>query len=284
MNDRVVIATVARVIDGVSSVDQDLVAAEAPLEILLAHDSAGAVQSMGLVMRTPGDDEDLVTGLLVSEQIISRPEDVISMAFEAETGPDVQGAAAHSARARVTVPNTIELSSQTAARALDRTSSCGLCGRLSMQTVQGVAGRRPDAPAIDAAAIESIPGQLRRGQAVFAETGGLHAAALCGLDGRPWLVREDVGRHNAVDKVVGAALRARRLPAANALLAVSGRVAFEIVQKAAAAGVLGIVAVGAPSSLAVDAARAAGLTLVGFTREGRFNIYTGRERVTGPTS
>ena len=280
MNDRVVITTVTRITDGVASVDQDLVAAEAPLEILLIHESKDAItHSIGLVMRTPGDDEDLVAGLLVSEQIVDEPAQIIGVSFEAETGPDVQGAAAHPARARVTLPQTIDLSSLVATRALDRTSACGMCGRLAMQAVRTATGRRPDAPVIDAAVIESIPGALRRGQAVFAETGGLHAAALCSLDGRPWLLREDVGRHNAVDKVVGAAFRAGRLPATDALLAVSGRVAYEIVQKAAAAGVLGIVAVGAPSSLAVDAARSAGLTLVGFTRPGRFNIYTGHERV-----
>jgi FdhD protein len=143
------------------------------------------------------------------------------------------------------------------------------------------AGRRSGAAApISAAAIRDLPSRLRAGQTVFAGTGGLHAAALCDLSGQPWLIREDVGRHNAVDKVVGAALAASRLPAREALLAVSGRVAFEIVQKAAAAGVAAIVAFGAPSSLAIDAARAAGLTLVGFARDGRFNIYTGADRVT----
>jgi FdhD protein len=280
MNDRVVITSVTRVIDGAASIDQDLVAAEAPLEILLSHEAGDTPpHSLGLVMRTPGDDEDLVAGLLVSEQIVSAPEEIVGVSFEAETGPDVQGPTARPAQARVTVSPAIDLSSLAASRALDRTSACGMCGRLALQALRATTGRRPDRPAIDAAVIESIPGLLRRGQAVFAETGGLHAAALCSLDGRPWLLREDVGRHNAVDKVVGAAFRARRLPATDALLAVSGRVAYEIVQKATAAGVVGIVAVGAPSSLAVDAARAAGLTLVGFTREGRFNIYTGRERV-----
>ncbi len=154
-----------------------------------------------------------------------------------------------------------------------------MCGRLSLQALHTRGGRAPDQPAIDAGVIESIPARLRRDQPVFAETGGLHAAALCGLDGRPWIVREDVGRHNAVDKVVGWAFRAGHLPAMDAILAVSGRVAYEIVQKAAAAGVAAVVAVGAPSSLAVDAARAAGLTLIGFTREARFNIYAGHARV-----
>jgi len=279
MTDRVVITNVTRVTADGPTVDQDLVAAEAPLEILLTHSATSAQHSIGLVMRTPGDDEDLVAGLLVSEQIVSQPDDIVAMSFVAETGPDVEGASAHPARALVTLAATIDLGSVAATRVLAGTSACGMCGRLAMQAVRAGKARRPDAPAIDAGVIESIPGRLRQGQAVFAETGGLHAAALCSLDGEPWLLREDVGRHNAVDKVVGAALRSRRLPATEALLAVSGRVAYEIVQKAAAAGVVGIVAVGAPSSLAVDAARAAGLTLIGFTREGRFNIYTGRERV-----
>jgi FdhD protein len=134
-------------------------------------------------------------------------------------------------------------------------------------------------PRIPASAIHNLPASLRAGQAVFAGTGGLHAAALCDLSGQAWLVREDVGRHNAVDKVAGAALAAGRLPARDAVLAVSGRVAYEIVQKAVAAGVAALVAVGAPSSLAIDAARAANLTLAGFARDGRFNVYAGADRI-----
>lgn len=281
MNERVVIAAITRVTDGVTTTDQDLVAAEAPLDVLLSHaDSAATTQSLGLLMRTPGDDADLVRGLLVSEQIITRPSEIQDIAFEAETGPGVPHEAAHPARARVTLAPHIDLSALAATRVLDRTSACGMCGRLALQALRSAGGvRTADTPRIDAAAIASIPARLRGGQAVFAETGGLHAAALCDLTGMPWLVREDVGRHNAVDKVVGAAFADGRLPATEALLAVSGRVAYEIVQKASAAGVVGIVAVGAPSSLAVEAARAAGLTLVGFTRDGRFNVYTGRERI-----
>ena len=282
MTDRVVITNVTRVTADGPTVDQDLVAAEAPLEVLLTHDRASATpHSIGLLMRTPGDDEDLVAGLLVSEQIVSQAEDILAVSFTAETGPEVEGTAARPARAVVKLATSIGLASVAGTRVLAGTSACGMCGRLAMQTIRRGFTRRPDEPAIQASVIESIPGRLRQGQAVFAETGGLHAAALCALDGKPWMLREDVGRHNAVDKVVGAAFRLRRLPATDALLAVSGRVAYEIVQKAAAAGVVGIVAVGAPSSLAVDAARAAGLTLIGFTREGRFNIYTGRERVVG---
>ena len=286
MNDRVVIAAIVRVTGGAASTDQDLVAAEAPLEILLAHAfdaGAAAPQSIGLVMRTPGDDTDLVAGLLVSEQIVVNPADILDVAFDEETGSGVEDAAARPARARVKLARHVDLGRLApATRVLDRTSACGLCGRLAMQALRAAGGvRSVDAPRIDAAVIAAIPARVRQGQAVFAETGGLHAAALCDLRGTPWLLREDVGRHNAVDKVVGAAFTAGRLPAINSLLAVSGRVAYEIVQKASAAGVVGIVSVGAPSSLAVDAARAAGMTLVGFVRDDRFNVYCGVERIGG---
>ena len=285
MSERVVIAPILRVAGGIVSTDQDLVAAEAPLEVWLSHEAGPrgpAPQSIGLVMRTPGDDEDLVVGLLIAEQIVGARRDILAIAFEPETDPGPDDAMARPARAHVTLAPSVDLGALSATRVLDRTSACGLCGRLAMQAIRTSGSPRGvDTPRIDAAVIAAIPARLRSGQTVFAETGGLHAAALCDLSGAPWLVREDVGRHNAVDKVVGAAAIAGRLPAVDALLAVSGRVAYEIVQKAAAAGVVGIVAVGAPSSLAVDAARAAGLTLAGFVRDGRFNVYAGVERV-GP--
>ncbi len=288
MTDRVMVTAIGRVIAGAASTDQDLVAVEAPLEIVLTHPAEPArpgarplTQSLGLVMRTPGDDGDLVMGLLVSEGIITTRADILEMSFESHPHSPEDTDDARSPRAIITLAPAVDLAAFAHMRALDATSACGLCGRLALRAVRTVGGHRtPDAPTIDAAAIEAIPARLRAGQAVFAETGGLHAAALCDLAGVPWLVREDVGRHNAVDKVVGAALAAARLPATDALLAVSGRVAYEIVQKACAAGVVGVVAVGAPSSLAVDAARAAGLTLIGFTREGRFNIYAGWERIS----
>jgi FdhD protein len=276
---RVEIAPIARVAGGRAATDQDLVAVEAPLEVVLAHPDDSARHSIGLLMRTPGDDADLIRGLLVGEQIIASAADIVDITFAPE-GAATDDTPADPPRAHVVVSPSIDLSALAARRVLDRTSACGLCGRLSMQAVQRAGARRTDdAPAIRAEAIAGIPSRLRGGQAVFAETGGLHAAALCDLDGEPWLVREDVGRHNAVDKVIGAAMAVGRFPAADALLAVSGRVAYEIVQKASAAGVVGIVAVGAPSSLAVEAARAAGLTLAGFVRDGRFNIYSGRNRV-----
>jgi FdhD protein len=291
MNDRVVVAAITRVAGDRASTDQDLVAAEAPLEILLAHPAqtadggaAPAARSLGVTMRTPGDDRDLVVGFLISEQIVCDAGDVIDIVIEpaAPRGTDQDeegGQPAPPARARVTLAASVDLDAIAHTRVIDRSSACGLCGRLAVQAVRRAGRARTTRLPIDPAIILSMPEQLRRRQAVFAETGGLHAAALCGTDGTPWLWREDVGRHNAVDKVIGAALLAGQFPALDAWLAVSGRVAFEIVQKACAAGVAGVVAVGAPSSLAVDAARAAGLTLVGFARDGRFNIYAGRERI-----
>jgi FdhD protein len=166
-----------------------------------------------------------------------------------------------------------------AGRALPSTSACGLCGRLEVQTLTALAGAAIDRPQLDPTIVSTLPNALRAAQSVFAETGGLHAAGLFAVDGRCLAVREDVGRHNAVDKVIGWALDKGRLPARETILAVSGRVAFEIVQKAALAGIPAIVAVGAPSSLAVEAARAAHLTLIGFVRDDRFNVYTGHERI-----
>jgi FdhD protein len=284
MSERVVITPITRVAAERRHTDSDLVAVEAPLEIVLKHAGAGTrTLSLGLVMRTPGDDADLVRGLLVAEQIMTSADEMLDLVFEPGAGQSPAGTPPERSdppRAVVTLADAIDFDALGVQRVLDRTSACGLCGRLAMQAVaRAGADRSPEWPRIDPAVLGSLPSRLRSGQAVFEETGGLHAAALCSLAGDPWLIREDVGRHNAVDKVIGAALAAGRLPAVDSILVVSGRVAFEIVQKAAAAGVVAIAAVGAPSSLAVDAARAAGLTLAGFVRDGRFNLYTGHERV-----
>ena len=178
----------------------------------------------------------------------------------------------------VTLAASVDVTVLPGERPLPMTSACGLCGRLSVQAIDR-RGRTGQTPRFPAALLASLPARLRGGQAVFAETGGLHAAAMFDANGERLALAEDVGRHNAVDKVVGALLREGLLPATGAALVVSGRVAFEIVQKAAIAGAGVLVAVGAPSSLAVDAARAAGLTLVGFARDGGFNIYSGAETV-----
>ena len=269
MTDRVTVAPITRVEHGRARTDQDLVAIEAPLTVRLTQPSHGVDRSLGVIMRTPGDDRDLVLGLLHAEGVIRGLDDVASI--------DASGEAVHVVLAAAATP------SAAAGRALESTTSCGLCGRLEMQSVARRRGAEPATP-LTPAIVSAIPDTLRAHQSVFAETGGLHAAALVARDGRPWIVREDVGRHNAVDKVVGSALAAGRLPASDAILAVSGRLAYEIVQKAALAGIPVIVAVGAPSSLAVEAARSTDVTLIGFTRDGRFNVYTGARRLAAVDS
>ena len=275
MSDRASIVSVVRIAGGHARTDQDLVAAEAPVSIQLYQPDAPARQPFGVLMRTPGDDADLVLGLLHGEGVITSATDVITMhhrpAPPDENRPDAAGDVIE-----VELASHIDLEN-VAGRAMASTSACGLCGRLEMHRVGSVGGAA--AVATSATVVSRLPDTLRSQQAVFAETGGLHAAALFDLEGTCLALREDVGRHNAVDKVIGSALSAGRLPATHAMLAVSGRVAFEIVQKVVLAGIPLLVAVGAPSSLAVDAARAAGLTLIGFVRDGRFNIYTRPDRV-----
>ena len=263
MTDRVAIAPIQRHGAGALSQDQDLVAVEAPLAVTLTT-AGGREVALGLLMRTPGDDADLIRGFLYAEGIIRAAADVVDI----DLGDS----------ARVTLAPTVDLEASIAARAPLTTSACGLCGRIEMTR----ADRRGDVPpdlVLSRDMIARLPAALRIGQTVFAETGGLHAAALCDANGQVRIVREDVGRHNAVDKVIGAALAANLIPATTSLLAVSGRIAYEIVQKAAVAGLAAVVAVGAPSDLAVAAARSAGLTLIGFARDGRFNAYAGFERI-----
>jgi FdhD protein len=276
MSDRVAIAPVTRLGPGERRHDQDLVAIEAPLSVELAQANRADVRSLGMLMRTPGDDDDLVLGLLHTEGVINRATDVVAMTRRASASGTPPSTVMD-----VTVATHVDLDRVTADRATVATSACGLCGRLAVQGLDMLAGRAraPDVPGVSPSTIVSLPDTLRAHQAVFAETGGLHAAGLFDTAGRLLVIREDVGRHNAVDKLVGAALRAGWLPADDRVLAVSGRVAFEIVQKAVMAGIAIVVAVGAPSSLAIDAARAANVTVVGFARDGRFNVYSGIERI-----
>jgi FdhD protein len=240
--------------------DQDLVAVEAPLT-LLVQPPTGPVQSLGVLMRTPGADAELALGALVSEGVISRASQVRRMAFADDT-------------------DEADLTAF-AGRAGTATSACGLCGRLEVLRIDTVPGVGPLAPVLSPSLLATLPLRLREVQPAFAETGGLHAAGVFAPDGTVVVAREDVGRHNAVDKVTGWLLQHNRLPATQAVLVVSGRVAYEIIHKAARAGLPTIVAVGAPTDLAVDAARAAGITLAGFVRDDHFNVYTWPERVGG---
>jgi FdhD protein len=271
--------------------DSDLVAIEAPLSLELRSATAGPSRRVGVLMRTPGDDLDLLRGWLFTERIIGRLAEILAVDFPAPadaalaTDGAADAARPSPERAVVTLASSVAIDEVVEHRVLTPTSACGLCGRLALDQLDARHGAARDrGQAWAATLIATLPTALLAAQTVFAETGGLHAAGLFDDAGRLHLIREDIGRHNAVDKVIGAALAEPSGPTPSRLLVVSGRVAFEIVQKAAVAGLTAIVAVGAPSDLAVRAARETGLTLVGFARAGRFNVYAGAQRIDRPAA
>jgi FdhD protein len=264
-----------------SEARRDQLAVEEPLEIRLAFGPPGnrQEQSLSVTMRTPGHDAELAAGFLLSEGIIAAGRDIeVIRQFDASNGA---GQAANIVRVELRPDLAVDLARLV--RHFYATSSCGVCGKASIDALQFAAA--PISPGnrfqIAAEAVHRLPERLRESQAVFARTGGLHAAALFDAAGTIVEVREDVGRHNAVDKLIGSQLLADRLPLAHHGLLVSGRASFELVQKALVAGMPLLAAVGAPSSLAVDLARKYGMTLLGFVRDGRFNSYCGVERI-GP--
>lgn len=251
----------------------DVLAVEEPLEIRV-----GGVP-LAVTMRTPGHDVELATGFLVSEGVIAAGDDVRAAIHCG--GPGTGGADNTYNVLDITLARGVAAPEPT--RNFYTTSSCGVCGKASIDAVRTVS-RHPvdrDDVAVDAAVVAELPGALRAAQAVFEKTGGLHAAGLFTPTGDTLVVREDVGRHNAVDKVVGWAAMNDRLPLRGTVLQVSGRASFELVQKAVMAGIPILSAVSAPSSLAVELAREAGLTLAGFVRDGRMNLYAGAQRVRG---
>lgn len=229
-------------------------------------------------MRTPGNDVELALGFLFGEGIIDGAEAVTGAA---PCGPPAPGSGLRNV-VRIELRAGVALDLDRLKRHFYTTSSCGVCGKSSLDALQIGVGQSlaHDNSRFDRAMLADLPQTLRGAQSVFESTGGLHAAALFDTCGELVAVREDVGRHNAVDKVVGERLVAASLPAAGHGMLVSGRASFELMQKTLRAGVPLLAAVGAPSSLAVDVAARFGMTLVGFLREGRFNIYAGRERIT----
>ncbi len=253
----------------------DTLAAEEPLEIRVGP--AGSVRApLAVTMRTPGDDLDLALGFLLTEGVIRSAEDVRTAQLcagsdQPNTYNVVDVALTPGVPAPVTDPS----------RNFYTTSSCGVCGKASIDAVRTRSAFpvATDPVTVDAGTLAGLPGTLRAAQRGFDSTGGLHAAGLFTVDGRLVAVREDVGRHNAVDKVVGWALREGRLPLSGHILLVSGRASFELVQKASMAGIPVLAAVSAPSSLAVDLAEETGLTVVGFLRGSTMNVYCGAERV-----
>jgi len=253
--------------------DIDDVAVEEPLEIRVAGDP------LAITMRTPGDDRELALGFLYAEGVIASVDDVGSVAHCGRVGEEGFGNVIDvlPGPGIALAPERI----QGSRRGTVVSSSCGVCGRLSIDDLAERCVPLDADGTIAAADIAALVAAMRGGQRVFARTGGVHAAALFDLAGKLLVLREDIGRHNAVDKLVGWALLARRLPLSDCILMVSGRTSFEILQKAVMAGVPVVCAVSAPSTLAVSVAREFGITLIGFLRDERFNVYTGFERLDG---
>ncbi|HEX5251010.1 MAG TPA: formate dehydrogenase accessory sulfurtransferase FdhD [Gaiellales bacterium] len=250
----------------------DALATEEPLEIRV--DSPGMEQRrVAVTMRTPGHDFELAAGFLFTEGIVSAGTDVRSVRYCDVPREEQQYNVVTVDLRRAYDPELLQRNFYT-------TSSCGVCGKASLDSISVRCAPVADGPEVAESVVVALPDRLREAQRVFDRTGGLHAAGLFDTDGTLLELREDVGRHNAVDKLVGRALLAGELPLSERVLMVSGRLSFEIVQKAAVAGIPIVCAVSAPSSLAVDAGRRFGMTLVGFLRGSRFNIYTRAERIT----
>jgi FdhD protein len=260
--------------DGVRSARTDTLAAEEPLEIRVQGPDGGPQHQVAVTMRTPGGDFELAVGFLFTEGLIVSG-DVRRVAY-CDTLPG------EDQRYNV-VSVTLErpFDTERLRRNFYATSSCGVCGKAALEDVEVRCAPVAEGPEVSLAVLLGLPEALRGAQKVFDRTGGLHAAGLFRADGAPILVREDVGRHNAVDKVVGEMVLADRVPLADHVLQVSGRLSFEIVQKAAVAGIPIVSAVSAPSSLAVEAGERFGMTLVGFVRDDRMNVYSRPERVVG---
>ena len=261
-----------RWVDGALSAVRERLVVEEPLAVEVAYERLGqpVLRVLSVTMRTPGDDADLAMGFLYCESVIEGVGDVLGGELLAENS---RGDKLPTWRARLARPPGNQ-AVERVSRGIITSAACGLCGRTSLEGLRlWGAPETGEQPEIGGETILSLPAKLRGLQRIYPETGGCHGAGLFDAAGEPVIVREDVGRHNAVDKVVGAALRAG-IATAGGTLVLSGRAGFELIQKGAAAGVSLVVAVGAPSSLAVQLARDAGMTLVGFARDGRFNIYS----------
>ena len=252
----------------------DIVAVEEPLEIRLGYGPADdrLQKSLSITMRTPGNDFELATGFLFTEGIINEISEINNIHYCSSGKVQEQKNIV-----RVEISPSIRVNWKKLERHFYTSSSCGVCGKSSIEAVQVHCAVIRDKFELKSGLICQLPEKLHKHQPVFTYTGGLHGAALATIEGNMIYVREDVGRHNAVDKVIGAAIYERNVE--GKILVVSGRASFELVQKAARAGIPVLVAVGAPSSLAIEMAEATGMTLVGFTKSDRFNVYCGMERI-----
>jgi FdhD protein len=257
----IITVPIRKVEPGSDSAAQDLVAVEEPLQIRLGD------RDFAITMRTPGQDRELAAGFLFTEGVVDNLQQIRAITT------DNRGA--------VTVELTPGVEVDFAARNFYVTSSCGVCGKASIDGLKAAHCASPPrgVPQIQASFIPQLPDKLRQAQPVFSHTGGLHAAGLFDASGELLAVREDVGRHNAVDKLIGAMFLEGKTPLHDNLLMLSGRISFELVQKALMAGIPIVAAVGAPSSLAIETALHFGLTLAGFVRGQRYNVYSGQDRL-----
>ncbi len=260
--------------EGKSRLTDDYLAAEEPLEIRVGE------RAISVTMRTPGNDIELAAGFLFTESLITGREQIASIRAGQE-----ENASENGNRVYVELTVGVALDSGASQRNFYTTSSCGVCGKASLEAirVRGIK-RLSTGHAVDPELLCLLPDKLREGQAIFGRTGGLHAAALFTLSGELLVLREDIGRHNAVDKVIGWALAKGMIPLQDCILMVSGRGGFEIIQKALVAGIPLVASVSAPSDLAVKLAREFGMTLVGFLRGRRFVIYSGPQRISTKAS
>jgi FdhD protein len=252
---------------------EDKVAVEEPLQIQLEYSTAsGRMQkNIAVTMRTPGNDEELAAGFLFTEGIIKNGEAI----------SEIKRSHADENIVQVILKEDIIPALGNAARNFYTTSSCGVCGKASIDAINTISvfAAEKDSINVNAAILYNLQDTIKEQQHVFEDTGGIHASALFDCSGKFIMLREDVGRHNALDKIIGAALMKNELPLNNYLLFLSGRASFELVQKAVMAGIKVIAAVGAPSSLAVEMAKENNITLIGFLKSNRFNIYSGKERI-----
>ncbi len=260
--------------DGSQTSKPDVLVTEEPLEIR-AESPQQEAQPVAVTMRTPGHDFELAVGFLFTEGMIKRSEDVNTVRYcqlpdSAEQQFNV-----------VTVSLSVPFDEALSRRGMVTSASCGICGTTSIEQLAQITNRidLSTGPVMTAQMLTSLPDIIRKAQPTFDRTGGLHAAGLVDASGDAFCVREDIGRHNAVDKVIGKAVLDSKVPISNHALVVSGRLSFEIIQKAAMAGIAFIAAVGAPSNLAVETAEDLGITLVGFVRDGTANIYTHKHRI-----
>jgi len=271
MTEASIAVDIDRIGSDASQAQQDRVAVEEPLEIRIAYSTpeGRATRSLSITMRTPGHDKELAAGFLLSESIVAKPDDIAS----------IDPCAENVIRVELSADCDVDLSRLQ--RHFYTTSSCGVCGKASLDALHA-AGVEPLTSDVvfDTTMVCTIPDKLRAAQTTFEVTGGLHAAAVFDAGGNLGVTMEDVGRHNAVDKVVGALLLEHRLPASWAGLMVSGRASFELMQKALVAGIPLLAAVSAPSSLAISLAQEFNMTLIGFLRGDTCNIYAGEGRIT----